>query len=115
MGQVHATQAQLNAMAQKCEQTGQSIASGMAQVLDRIQALSGSGMAGAANAALQDVAVRLNDGLKKVLNSLDELAGKMSSASAQYGVHDGDAAAEIRKAGDAVGDSFITNTMLGTR
>jgi ESAT-6 family protein len=114
MGQVHATQAQLNAMAQKCEETGQSIASGMAQVLDRVQALSGTGMAGAANAALQEVSLQLNDGLTKVLQALDELAGKMSSASAQYGVNDGDAAAEIRAAADATGNGFITGILTNT-
>src|SRR5947207_15565351 len=35
LGQVHATQAQLNSMAQKCEETGQSLARGMAQLISR--------------------------------------------------------------------------------
>src|SRR4051812_28230355 len=74
MGQVHATQDQLNAMAQRCEDTGQHISTGMAQLLDRIQALSGSGMEGTANNALQGVSVQLNDGLTKIINALDELA-----------------------------------------
>src|SRR5207253_1995899 len=96
MGTVHATQQQLNSMAQKCTETRDSIASGMAQLLDRIQGLSGGGMAGLANSALQGVSVQLNDGLSKVLNALDDLAGKMSDASTRYGVHDEDAAQEIR-------------------
>jgi uncharacterized protein YukE len=110
---VHATQQQLNAMAQKCEETGQSIASGMAQLLDRIQSLSGAGMAGSANAALQDVSIQLNEGLKKILNALDELAGKMSNASSQFGVHDQDAAQEIRAAAAATGDSSVISILSG--
>lgn len=101
-------------MAYKCEETGKSIARGMAQLLDRIQALSGGGMSGAANAALQESSVRLNDGLTRVLNALDELAGKMSSASKQFGVQDGDAAETIRNAAAATGDSFITNVLTNT-
>jgi ABC-type transporter Mla subunit MlaD len=113
MGQVHATQDQLNAMAQKCEETGESVARGMAQLIDRIQALSGAGMAGQANSALQDVSSQLNEGLKKVLNALDELAGKMSNASQQYGVNDQDAAQEIRSAAAATGDSSVMSVLRG--
>jgi WXG100 family type VII secretion target len=113
MGQVHATQEQLTAMAQRCEDTGQSIATGMAQLLDRIQALSGGGMAGAANNALQGVSVQLNDGLTKIINALDELAGKMSSASQQYGVNDEDAAQQIQAAAAATGDSSVISILRG--
>jgi uncharacterized protein YukE len=113
MGQVHATQDQLSAMAMKCEETGQSVAQGMAQLIDRIQGLSGVAMAGTANTALQEVSAQLNEGLKKVLNSLDELAGKMSNASQQFGVHDQDAAQEIRAAAAATGDSLVMNVMRG--
>jgi ABC-type transporter Mla subunit MlaD len=113
MGQVHATQQQLNAMAQKCEETGQSVARGMAQLIDRIQSLGGAGMAGSANAALQQVSVQLNEGLRTVLNALDELAGKMSSASSQYGVNDEDAAQEIRSAAAATGDSSVMSILRG--
>lgn len=113
MGQVHATQEQLNAMAQRCEDTGQGVARGMAQLLDRIQGLGGSGMQGMANNALQDVSVQLNDGLTKIINALDELAGKMSSASKQYGVHDEDAAQEIRSAAASTGDSSVIGILRG--
>ena len=113
MGQVHATQDQLNAMAQRCEDTGQSITTGMAQLLDRIQSLGGGAFAGRANNALQDVSVQLNDGLTKIINALDELAGKMSNASQQYGVHDEDAANEIRTAAAATGDSNVISILRG--
>ena len=113
MGQVHATQDQLNAMASRCEETRESIARGMAQLVDRIQGLSGAGMAGTANAALQDVSAQLNDGLTRVLNALDELAGKMSNASTQYGVHDQDAAQEIRAAAAATGDGSVASILRG--
>jgi WXG100 family type VII secretion target len=113
MGQVHATQEQLNAMAQRCEDTGQGVATGMAQLLDRIQSLGGGGMAGMANNALQDVSVQLNDGLTKIINALDELAGKMSSASKQYGVHDEDAAQEIRAAAASTGDGNVMSILRG--
>jgi WXG100 family type VII secretion target len=113
MGTVHATQDQLNAMAQKCENTGQSIASGMAQLIQRVEALSGGAMAGRANSALQDVSVQLNDGLTRIINALDELAGKMSNASRQFGVHDEDAATDIRNAAASTGDSGVMNILRG--
>jgi uncharacterized protein YukE len=113
MGTVHATQQQLNSMANKCMETRESIATGMAQLLDRIQGLSGGGMAGMANSALQGSSVQLNDGLTKVLNALDELAGKMSDASTQYGVHDEDAAHEIQSAAAATGNSTVIGVLRG--
>jgi uncharacterized protein YukE len=100
-------------MAQKCEETGQSVATGMAQLIQRIETLSGVGMAGQANAALQDVSIQLNDGLKKIISALDELAGKISSASSQYGVNDQDAASEIRSAAAATGDGSVMSILRG--
>jgi uncharacterized protein YukE len=70
-------------------------------------------MAGMANNALQDVSVQLNDGLTKIINALDELAGKMSSASKQYGVHDEDAAQEIRAAAASTGDGNVMSILRG--
>jgi uncharacterized protein YukE len=100
-------------MAQRCEDTGQNIATGMARLLDRIQALSGAGMAGTANNALQDVSVQLNDGLTKIVNALGELSGKMSNASTQFGVNDEEAAQEIRSAAAATGDSSVISILRG--
>jgi WXG100 family type VII secretion target len=113
MGTVHATQQQLNAMASKCEETGESIARGMAQLIETIQNLSGGGMAGRANAALQEVSAQLNDGLTRILNSLNELAGKMTDASAKFGAHDEDAAQEIRQAAAATGDTSVMSILRG--
>jgi WXG100 family type VII secretion target len=113
VGQVHATQAQLNKMAQACEQTGQDVASGMANLLDRITGLSGTGMRGNANNALQSVSGELNHGLTTILNALDELAGKISNASTQYGVHDDDAAQEIRSAAQATHNSSVISALRG--
>jgi len=101
------------AMAQRCEDTGQNVATGMARLLDRIQALSGAGMAGTANNALQDVSVQLNDGLTKIINALRELSGKMSNASTQFGASDEDAAQEIRSAAAATGDSAVISILRG--
>lgn len=113
MGQVHATQAQLNNMANKCEQTGQSLATGMARLIDRIEAMNGRSFAGSANSALQGVSAQLNDGLTKILNALDELAGKMSNASKQFGVHDEDAANEIRQAAASVHNGSVASILRG--
>lgn len=113
MGSVHATQQQLTAMANKCEETGQSLARGMAQLIQRIESLSGTGMAGSANNALQGVSVQLNEGLTKILNALDELAGKMSNASSQFGVHDEDAANEIKAAAAATGNGSVMSILRG--
>lgn len=113
MGNVHATQDQLTAMAQKCENTGESIAKGMAQLIQRIEALSGGGMAGRANAALQESSAQLNEGLRTIINALDELAGKMSDASSRFGVQDEDAAQEIRKAAAGTHDNSVMNILRG--
>jgi WXG100 family type VII secretion target len=113
MGQVHATQAQLNTMAQKCEETGQSVASGMAKLISRIESMNNGAFAGSANTALQGVSAQLNDGLRGILNALDELAGKMSDASKQYGVHDEDAANSIRQAAASVGDGNVAAILRG--
>ncbi len=99
-------------MAQRCQDTGAGLKDGMAQLVDRIQSLGGSGMRGSANNALQDVSVQLNDGLTKILTALDELSGKMSNASTQYGVNDEDAAQEIRSAA-AAGDSSVVSILRG--
>ncbi|WP_280116824.1 WXG100 family type VII secretion target [Micromonospora echinofusca] len=113
VGQVHATQDQLNTMAQRCMDTGEGLATGMAQLLDRIQALGGAGMRGSANNALQSVSADLNSGLTTILNALDELAGKISNASSQYGVNDEDAAREIRAAAEATGNSSVIAALRG--
>lgn len=110
---MHATQEQLNAMAQRCQDTGERLATGMAQLLDRIQGLSGGGLSGAANNALQTVSVDLNSGLTTILNALDELSGKISNASSQYGVNDDDAAQEIRAAAETTGNSVVINALRG--
>jgi WXG100 family type VII secretion target len=113
VGQVHATQEQLNAMAQRCQDTGERLATGMAQLLNRITALSGSGLAGSANNALQSVSGDLNSGLTKILNALDGLSGKISDASTQFGVQDEDAATEIRNAAEMTGNSAVINALRG--
>jgi WXG100 family type VII secretion target len=112
-GQVHATQDQLNLMAQRCQDTGQGLAQGMAQLLDRITALSGTGLSGSANSALQTVSSELNSGLTTILNALDELSGKISDASTQYGVNDEDAAQEIRSAAEMTGNSTVISALRG--
>jgi uncharacterized protein YukE len=100
-------------MAQRCENTGQDLARGMAQLIEQIQALSGGAMSGSANTALQNVSGELNQGLTTILNALDELAGKISNASKQYGVHDDDAAQEIRAAAQSTGDSSVVGFLTG--
>ncbi|MFC4064070.1 WXG100 family type VII secretion target [Actinoplanes subglobosus] len=112
MGQVHATQEQLNAMATRCADTGQNISRGMGQLLGQIQGLSGGAFAGTANNALQDVSAQLNDGLAKIMQALDELGGKMSAASQTYGVNDDEAAQAIRGAA-AGGDSAVLSALRG--
>jgi WXG100 family type VII secretion target len=113
IGQVHATQAQLNSMAQKCEETGQSVANGMAQLISRIEAMNNGAFAGSANSALQDVSAQLNDGLRRIINALDELAGKISDASKQFGVQDEDAANTIRQAASSVHDGGVASILRG--
>jgi len=113
MGQVHATQEQLTAMANRCADTGQNISSGMNQLLGQIQGLSGGAFAGTANNALQDVSAQLNDGLNKIMQALGELGGKMSAASQTYGVNDEEAAANLRNAAAGGGDTAVMNALRG--
>jgi WXG100 family type VII secretion target len=113
VGQVHATQAQLNTMAERCMTVREDLAQGMARLLDRINDLGGQGMRGTANNALQSVSADLNNGLTKILNALDELAGKISDASTQYGVNDEDAAQTIRQAAGDTGDSAVISALRG--
>ncbi|WP_229073872.1 WXG100 family type VII secretion target [Actinoplanes sp. DH11] len=112
IGQVHATQEQLTAMAQRCDDTGQNISQGMNRLMGQIQALSGGAFAGTANNALQDVSVQLNDGLSKIMSALNELGGKMSAASTTYGVNDEEAAQSIRGAG-AGADTSVVSILRG--
>ncbi|MBB4749313.1 WXG100 family type VII secretion target [Actinoplanes lobatus] len=113
MGQVHATQEQLSAMAGRCSDTGQNISSGMNQLLGQIQGLSGGAFAGTANNALQDVSAQLNDGLTKIMQALDELGGKMSAASQTYGTNDEEAAQDLRAAAAGGADSSVINALRG--
>ena len=98
-----ADQVSLNATAQKCETTGQSLAQGMAQLIAKIEDLGGGGMAGSTYGALSSVSGQLDDGLKKILQALNDLAGKMSDAALKYGSHDSDAAQEINSVAAGVG------------
>ncbi|MFC7533454.1 WXG100 family type VII secretion target [Actinoplanes sp. GCM10030250] len=112
-GQLHATQEQLNTMAQRCGETGQTVSSGTNRLMGQIQSLSGAGFQGTANNALQDVSVQLNEGLRKIMSALDELGGKMSSAASTFGANDDEAAQSIR-AGAAPGlDQSVVNILRG--
>lgn len=91
----------------------EDLAQGMARLLDRINDLGGQGMRGTANNALQSVSADLNNGLTKILNALDTLAGKISDASTQYGVNDEDAAQTIRQAAGETGDSAVISALRG--
>ncbi|WP_173159269.1 WXG100 family type VII secretion target [Phytohabitans suffuscus] len=113
VGNVHATQAQLNQMATRCQDVRERLATGMAQLLDRVTDLGGGGMSGSANSALQGVSADLNNGLTKILNALDELSGKISDASTKFGVQDDDAASTIRNAAGATGDSAVISALRG--
>ena len=105
IGQVTATQAQLDAMAQKCQETRESIAQGMAKLIQRIESIT---MRGAAANALQEKSVQLNQGLKTVMDALDELSGKISNASAQYGVQDEEAARDLQAIGAESGGTVAS-------
>lgn len=114
IGNVNATQAQLNNMAQRCQDVREILATGMASLLDRVTDLGASrGMSGTANNALQSVSGDLNNGLTKILNALDELSGKISSASTEYGVQDDDAAQTLRQAAGDTGDSAVITALRG--
>jgi uncharacterized protein YukE len=70
-------------------------------------------MSGSANNALQSTSQELNDGMTKILNALDELSGKISSASTEFGVQDDDAASTIRNAAAATGDGAVISALRG--
>jgi|ADGO01.1.fsa_nt_gi Proteins of 100 residues with WXG. len=109
IGQVTATQEQLDAMAQKCQETRESIAQGMASLIQRIEAIT---MRGAAANALQEKSAQLNQGLRTVMDALDELSGKISNASKQYGVQDQEAARDLAAIGADAGGT-VANVLRG--
>lgn len=100
-------------MAQRCDDTGESLASGMAQLIQRIESLNGGAFAGQANTAFQGVSQELNDGLRKIISALDELASKISSAGSTFTQHDGDAAQQIRHAASLEGGN-VTSVLNGS-
>jgi WXG100 family type VII secretion target len=110
---LNASQPDLDRMAKECEQTGQSLAQGMADLISRIEALQGTGMKGATYNALVSVSGDLDDGLRKILQALNELAGKMSDAALKYGSHDTDAAQEIRSIAAGSGNSDVVSLLRG--
>jgi len=110
IGQVTATQAQLDAMAQRCQETRESIAQGMAQLIQRIESIT---MRGAAANALQEKSAQLNDGLKKVMDALDWLSGQISNASRQYGVQDDEAAQQLRSIAADSGSGLVSQVLRG--
>jgi WXG100 family type VII secretion target len=113
IGSVHLSEAQLTQLAQRCEDTGASIASGMSQLMAQIDSLNAGAFQGVARDAFQGATYQLNDGLTTILRALDTLAGKMSNASTQFGVHDGDAAADITRAAQANHDTTAMQVMRG--
>jgi WXG100 family type VII secretion target len=110
---VHAAQPALDAMARRCDETGSSLASGMAQLMQRIESMNGGAFAGSANTAFQGVSGELNDGLTKILNALDRLGGQISAAGAQLANQDDAAAQQIRRAGAGTGDTHIIGVLSG--
>jgi|GEM_PF-1673523 len=82
-------------MARRCEETGASLSQGMSSLVGAIESMPG---AGAARNALNAQSTHLQDGLTKILQALDELAGKIDRGAAHYGSRDEDDAADINKA-----------------
>jgi hypothetical protein len=70
-------------------------------------------MSGSANSALQSSSAELNQGLTRILNALNELAGKITNTSTQLGTHDEDAAQEIRSAAQATGSPMVKSILTG--
>src|SRR4051812_5933962 len=99
MGAVHATQDQMTTMAHRCDETAANLTRGMAQLVAGIQGLSGTGLQGQANNALQNTTQHLDHGMRTIVAALTELAGKMTNASNQFGGHDEDVASRIRSVG----------------
>jgi ESAT-6 family protein len=87
----------------------------MSQTMGEIQGLSGAGLSGAANAALQEAAVQIEQGFGKVLGALDDLSSQLSGALRQISDRDDSAGSDIRTATQSIGDTPITNALTGTQ
>lgn len=92
-------------MAQRCQETRESIETGMNNLVRRIESIT---MRGEANNALQMKSAELNRGLRTVLDALDELSGKISKASTQYGAQDDEAARDLRAIAADSGGSVVS-------
>lgn len=106
-----ATPENLGILAKKCETTGENIAGGMNQLIQRIENLRGGGLVGATGTALGNASDQLNRGLTTILNALEELAGKINRAGSHYTLRDQDSARTITSA--AGGDGGVLNILQG--
>lgn len=113
LGNVHVTQEQLTTMATRCTTTAENISTNLTNLIDRIQALSGSGMSGQANVALQNSSAQLNGGLRKVIGALNGLAEQISSANVRLGAQDEEAAQMINNTVAGVGDQSVAQVLRG--
>lgn len=83
---------------QRAGEANNAISGHMSRTLGEIQGLSGSGLSGAANAALQQASVDIDQGFRKVLGALEDMAGQLRSALNRIESQDQSAATAISSA-----------------
>ncbi|WP_238005619.1 WXG100 family type VII secretion target [Dactylosporangium sp. AC04546] len=99
---------QMVAQAQQCDRISEELVARMTSLVGQIEGLSGVGMAGLADKALQGSSQRLHQGMVQITQALGELAGKMRNAANQLSTDDSDVARTIDTAGD-LGGTVITS------
>ena len=72
---------QLQRVQSQCQGTGDSLSRGMQSLIGEISGMPG---AGAAYQALQTQSVNLDEGMRKILRALDNLAEKMGAANVDF-------------------------------
>lgn len=96
------------AQAQQCDRISEDLVARMKTLVGQIEGLSGTGLAGMADKALQGSSQRLHQGMLQITQALGELAGKMRNAAGELSTNDSDVARTIDTAAD-LGGTVITS------
>jgi uncharacterized protein YukE len=101
---------QLQRVTSQCQGTGDSLSRGMANLISEISSMPG---AGAAYQALQTQSANLDEGMRKILRALDELADKMGAASVDFSNDDQQFGDNITRAAQSVQGGSAYSALSG--
>ena len=110
-GRLNAGESAIHQMATRCRDLASSLQTGMSQLITQVEDLSGVSLNGSANVALQGVSAELDDGMRKILQALNNLGDNMDRNANLYAQQDADHASQLKSAGTIQGG--VTNVLIG--